>query len=283
MKPSLKAKQQQEPPKNGRENGVVKARSHPADLDGNPDFVLSLARGLKVIEAFQGHVNGRSAADIAGDTGLSRAAVRRMLVTLELLGYAERTGQVYRLGTRMIMLGFAATSSNPLSVFAQPILENVSAVVHESCSLGVLEEDEMVYIARAFARRVTSVSLSVGSRLPAYCTSVGRVLIAALPDDQLRAYLKRVELQARTPKTVTSRAGFGRLIERVRADGFAIVDEELELGHRSIAVPVKTRHDRTVAGLNTGAHAARISVAEIKQQFLPVLLENAQRLGQLLA
>jgi IclR family pca regulon transcriptional regulator len=283
MKPSFKDKSQQMPINGDQGHSAVRAGNSSANLEGNPDFVLSLARGLKVIEAFQGQINGLSAAEIAGETGFSRAAVRRLLMTLELLGYAERTGRVYRLGTRTLTLGFAALSSNPLSVHAQPILESVTSVLHESCSLAVLEGDEMVYIARAFARRVLSMSLSVGSRLPAYCTSVGRVLIAALPDDELRAYLRRVELKALTPKTVMGRAALGRLIERVRVDGFAIMDEELEFGHRSIAVPVKTRHNRTVAALNSGAHAARVSVAQMKRQFLPVLLENAQALGQLLA
>lgn len=268
--------------KDSHEHGGVQSRNPSAAINGNPDFVLSLARGLKVIEAFRGHVDGRSAAEIARETGFSRAAVRRLLMTLEMLGYAERNGQFYRLGTRTLTLGFAALSSNPLSVLAQPIVEGVSSVVHESCSLGVLEGDEIVYIARAFSRCVMAEAVSVGSRLPAYCTAMGRVLIAALPDDQLRAYLARVELKAITPKTLTGKPALGRLIERVRADGFAIVDQELDLGLRSIAVPVKTRRHHIVAGMNSGAHAARVSVAELKQRFLPVLLDNAQALGQLL-
>jgi IclR family pca regulon transcriptional regulator len=235
-----------------------------------------------VIEAFQGQAHGRTAAEIAAETDLSRAAARRLLITLELLGYAERTGAVYRLKTRVLRLGFAALSSNALPVLAQPVLENVTAAIHESCSLCVLEDDEIVYLARSSAKRVMSVGLSVGSRLPAYCTSMGRVLLAALPDDEWGAYLARVELRALTPKTVTTKSAFGKVIDRVRRDGFAIVDGELELGLRSVALPVKARDHRTVAAINTGVHAARISVAEMKQQLLPVLRENAQALGHLL-
>jgi IclR family pca regulon transcriptional regulator len=249
----------------------------------NPDFVLSLARGLQVIESFQGHRNGRSAAEIAADTGLSRAAVRRLLITLESLGYAEHAGAIYRLRTRILRLGFAALSSNSLPTLAQPILENVTAALHESCSLSVLEDDEILYLARSSAQRVMSVGLSVGSRLPAYCTSMGRVLLAALPDRELGAYLKRVQLKALTPKTVISKPPLRKLILRVRADGYALVNEELELGLRSIAVPVKARSGRTVAAVNSGVHAARITPSEMTRRLLPVLRENARSLGLLLA
>jgi IclR family pca regulon transcriptional regulator len=203
----------------------------------NPDFVLSLDRGLKVIEAFQGHRNGRSAAEIAADTHLSRAAVRRLLITLEQLGYAEHAGSTYRLRPRILRLGFAALSSNSLPSLAQPILENVTAVLHESCSLSVLDDDEIVYLARSPAQRVMSVGLSIGSRLPAHCTSMGRVLLAALSDSELGAYLKRLQIKALTPKTVKSKAELLKRILRVRSDGYALVNEELELGLRSIAVP----------------------------------------------
>jgi IclR family pca regulon transcriptional regulator len=249
----------------------------------NPDFVLSLARGLKVIESFHGHSNGRSASEIAADTGLSRAAVRRLLITLESLGYAEHLGPKYRLRTRILRLGFAALSSNSLPMLAQPILENVTAAVHESCSLSILEDDEIVYLARSTAQRVMSVGLSIGSRLPAYCTSMGRVLLAALPDLELGAYLKRVQVKALTPKTVTSTPALLKLILRVRANGYALVNEELEPGLRSIAVPVKTRSGRTVAAMNSGVHAARIARSEMTRRLLPVLRENAQSLGLLLA
>jgi IclR family pca regulon transcriptional regulator len=230
---------------------------------------------LKVIETFEGHTEGQSVADVARHTGLSRAAVRRLLMTLETLGYAECTGRVYRLKTRVLRLGFSYLSSTSLPAIAQPILEQITEAVHESSSLSVLDGDEIVYLARAAAKRVMSVGLSVGSRLPAYCTSMGRVLLAALPEVQLVAYLDRVDLKALTPKTVTDRTLVADIIGRVRADGFALTDEELELGLRSIAVPVRTRQNRVVAAMNIGVHAARVSAVEMIDRFLPILRENA--------
>lgn len=249
---------------------------------GDPNFVLSLARGLEVIETFEGHTEGQSVADVARRTGLSRAAVRRLLMTLEQLGYAEYTGRVYRLKTRVLKLGFSYLTSNSLPAIAQPILEQVTEAVHESSSLSVLEGDEIVYLARSSAKRVMSVGLSVGSRLPAYCTSMGRVLLAALPDKDLTAYLDRVELRALTPRTVTDKGLVYEMIRRVQAQGFALADEELELGLRSIAVPVRNRMDRVVAAINIGVHAARVSAGEMIERMLPMLQESARSFAHLL-
>jgi IclR family pca regulon transcriptional regulator len=251
-------------------------------FDGNPDFVLSLARGLKAIEAFDGQTGGQSASDISRKTGLSRAAVRRLLITLKLLGYAEHEGRTYRLKPRVMRLGSSYLSSNSLPSLAQPILEHVTELVHESSSVGVLEDDQIVYIARATVKRVMSVGLSVGSRLPAFCTSMGRVLLSGLPEQELSDYLQRVELTPLTPKTIMDKSILADVIRQVRMEQFAMIDEELELGHRSIAVPVKNRKGHTVAGMNIGLHAARFSVSEMTHRLLPVLRENAQMLGQLL-
>src|SRR4051812_38337012 len=174
--------------------------------EGNPDFVLSLARGLAVIEAFQNQRDGVTVADVAARTGLSRAAVRRLLITLELLGYATHNGPIYRLGTRVLRLGFSFLSSFSLAALAAPVLEELATTFHESCSISVLEGDEIVYVARSATTRVMSVGLSIGSRLPAYCTSMGRVLLAAMSDDELNEYLKRITPKAHTPKTITSKA-----------------------------------------------------------------------------
>jgi IclR family pca regulon transcriptional regulator len=250
----------------------VKSETGRAD----PNFVLSLARGLEVIETFEGNTEGQSVADIARKTGLSRAAVRRLLITLEQLGYAEYTGKVYRLKTRVLKLGFSYLTSTSLPTVAQPILEQVTEAVHESSSLSVLDEDQIVYLARSSAKRVMSVGLSVGSRLPAYCTSMGRVLLAALPDDELSAYLDRVELHALTPKTLTDKGLLYETIRRVQIQGFALADEELELGLRSIAVPVRNRQGRVVAAINIGVHAARVSAGEMIERLLPILQEHAR-------
>lgn len=252
------------------------------ELEGDPNFVLSLARGLKVIETFEGHTEGRSIADIARQTGLSRAAVRRLLLTLESLGYAESNGRVYRLKTRVLKLGFSYLSSASLPAMAQPILELITEQIHESSSLSVLDGDQIVYIGRSSAKRVMSIGLSVGSRLPCYCTSMGRILLASLPEQQMLEYLDRVELKTMTPKTITDKTVLAEIVRRVTCDGFALADEELELGLRSIAVPVKTRQNETVAAMNIGVHAARVSVAEMIHRFLPILRENARTLGNYL-
>ena len=251
-------------------------------FEGNPDFVLSLARGLAVIEAFQDRPDGVTVGDVAGRTGLSRAAVRRLLITLELLGYATHNGPIYRLGSRVLRLGFSFLSAQTLAALALPILEEISTAIHESSSLSVLEGDEIVYLARSATRRVMSVGLSIGSRLTACCTSMGRVLLAAQPDDELAAYLERVVLEARTPKTITGRAALADELGRVRDQGYALVDEELELGLRSLAVPVVSRAGRVVAAINTGVHASRVSPHEMVERFLPVLKDGAISLGRAL-
>jgi len=272
-----------EPTSSGTDEAGVDPIEESPELEGDPNYVLSLARGLKVIETFEGHTEGQSVADVARRTGLSRAAVRRLLITLESLGYAECAGRVYRLKTRVLKLGFSYLSSTSLPAIAQPILEQVTEAVHESSSLSVLDGDQIVYLARAAAKRVMSIGLSVGSRLPAYCTSMGRVLLAAWPEVELAACLDRVEIKALTPKTITDKARVAEIITQARADGFALTDEELELGLRSIAVPVRNRQSRVVAAMNIGVHAARVPAAEMIDRFLPVLRENADMFAHVLS
>ena len=251
-------------------------------FEGNPDFVLSLARGLQIIEAFKDRPDGVTVGDVAIRTGLSRAAVRRSLITLELLGYAGHNGAIFRLGSRVLRLGFSFLSSSSLAALAQPVLEEMSLAIHESTSLSELEGDEIVYLARSATRRVMSVGLSIGSRLPAYCTSMGRVLLAFLTAAEKAAYLKRVVLDAHTPKTITAKKKLAAELNRVRQHEYALVDQELELGLRSLAVPVRTRTGRVVAAMNTGVQASRVTIASMTERFLPVLREGAQRLGEAL-
>jgi IclR family pca regulon transcriptional regulator len=265
----------QEPLGSELEHRLEELPGESAVSEGNPNFVLSLARGLRVLETFEGHTEGQSVADVARQTGFSRAAARRLLMTLESLGYAESVGRVYRLKTRVLRLGFSYLSSTSLPTLAQPILERVTEVLHESSSLSVLDGDEIVYLARSAAKRVMSVGLSVGSRLPAYCTSMGRVLLSALPAAELAAYFERVELKALTPKTTNNKERLLQIIERTQSNGFALADEELELGLRSIAVPIRNRMNRVVAAMNIGVHASRVSAEEMVSRFLPVLQENA--------
>ena len=249
---------------------------------GNPNFVLSLARGLRVIESFEGHTEGRSNGEIAQATGLSRAAVRRLLLTLEMLGYVESSRRDYRLKTRVLKLGLSYLSSTSVVTAAQPILERITEVLGESASMSMLDGDQIVYVARSSASRILSAGLSVGSRLPAYCTSMGRVLLASLPDAELDEYLHRLKPKAFTTKTVVDPRQLRKAILRVRKDGYALVSGELEDGLRAIAVPVRTRQNRVTAAINIGAHALRIDQKQMLRRCLPVLLKSAAALSDLL-
>ncbi|HKV48480.1 MAG TPA: IclR family transcriptional regulator C-terminal domain-containing protein [Candidatus Acidoferrales bacterium] len=250
---------------------------------GNPDFVLSLARGLHVIESFQRMTDALSVSEISSRTHLSRAAVRRLLITLELLGYASHDRSLYRLTPRILQLGFSYLSSSSLESLAFPLLQHVTQVLHESSSLGVLEGDEMIYVARSAAQRVMSIGLAVGSHLPAFCTSMGRVMLAALAPAELSAFLRRGTFQRLTPRTIVDKMRLSQVIERVRADGYCIVDGELEVGLRSIAVPVISRSGRVIAAMNSGVHAARVTKQRLMAEFLPVLRQQASLLGSMLA
>ena len=249
---------------------------------GNPDFVLSLARGLLVIESFEGHNEGRSIVEISGSTGLSRASIRRILLTLELLGYVERSRQVYRLKTQVLRLGFSYLSSSSVVEAARPVLERITEQLHESSSMSMLDGGEIMYVARSTASRVLAAGLSVGSRLPAYCTSMGRVLLAALADAELDAYLRTLKPKAYTAKTITRIPQLKKAILKVRKDGYAIVDEELETGLRSIAVPVLTRSARVVAAINVGTHVSRVDRGILITRCLPALQEGALVLSKML-
>lgn len=252
--------------------------THLRDFEGDPNFVLSLARGLRVIESFDGRKEGMTVADAARSTGLSRAAVRRLLITLEMLGYAECRGRLYRLRSRVLSLGFSFISSTSLVAAAQPVLDRITETIHESSSMSVLDGDDIVYVARSSVHRVMSVDLSVGSRLPAYCTSMGRVLLAALPDPELRLFLDRIRPQAYTAKTVTNKLRLKEIILRARQQGYAMVEEELEPGLKSMAVPVLSRHGRTVAAINIGAPALRVRRSEV-DRYLAILREAARALS----
>jgi IclR family transcriptional regulator, pca regulon regulatory protein len=249
---------------------------------GNPDFVLSLARGLRVIESFEGHHEGRSIIEISRSTGLSRASIRRLLLTLQLLGYVERSRQVYRLKTQVLRLGFSYLSSSSVVEAARPVLERITEQLHESSSMSMLDSGQIVYVARSAASRVLAAGLSVGSRLPAFCTSMGRVLLAGLPDPELDAYLLSLKPRAYTQKTITRIPQLKRAILEVRKQGYALVDEELETGLRSIAVPVVTRSSRVVAAINVGTHVSRVDRGTLIGHCLPVLQEGARALRNIL-
>src|SRR5882724_7055774 len=212
-----------------------------ADDISTPDsqpFVTALARGLAVIRAFGPDRAEPSLTDLAKATELPRATVRRCVHTLVGLGYAQSDGRHFSLTPKILTLGYAYLSTASLPRVAQPFLERISESCNESCSLSILEGDEVVYLARSARKRIMSVDLSVGSLLPAYCTSMGRVLLAALPEDEMCNRLARAQLQRLTPHTIVDPDALRELLTGVRRQGFALVDQELDIGLRSLAVPV---------------------------------------------
>ena len=250
---------------------------------GDPDFMTSLARGLHVIRAFAGIDRRLTIAQVSRATGLTRAVVRRCLHTLRELGYAGSDGRAFFLQPRVLSLGYAYVSTAPIAIAAQPVLQELSERIGEATTVAVLDEGSVVYVARASTQRIMSVTLGVGSRLEAYCTALGRVLLASLPPQQAVQVLTRTPLVAHTRFTVTSRHRLEELLAQVRAEGFALNDQELEIGLRSIAVPVRNVVATTVAAMNVSAQASRLSRRELIESALPALRAAAERLGSQLA
>ncbi|MGO6705285.1 IclR family transcriptional regulator [Rhizobium leguminosarum] len=246
------------------------------------DFVSGFARGLKVIEAFGETRQRLSIAEASKLTELDRATVRRSLLTLAELGYADYDGKFFTLTPKILRLGHAYLSATPLPALLQPHLDQLSEKAGQSASASVLDGTDIVYIARASQRRVMSINLTPGSRLPSYCASMGRVLLAALGESEARAILARSELKQNTPNTKTDPEELIAEFRRVRAEGYAIIDQELEIGLCSIAVPIDNDRGETVAAINIGAPAALVPAAEMKERYLPLLKETQAALRPLL-
>lgn len=252
------------------------------DQGSDRDFVASLEKGLLVIEAFDASRPRLTLSDVAKLTGITRAAARRYLLTLTRLNYADFDGRYFSLSPRILRLGYAYLSSASLSTRVQPFLEQISEATGESSSAAILDGDDIVYIARSATRRIMSIGLGVGSRLPAYCTSLGRAILAYQPEAAIEAYLQRVRLEARTPKTVTDKAEFRAVLESARTQGYALVNEELEFGLRSIAVPVIQKDGQVTIALNLSAQAGRVSADEMRERFLPALSAASESLRYML-
>lgn len=242
------------------------------------DFVSGFAKGLAVIEAFGESDRRLSIADVARKTGLDRATVRRSLLTLVELQYADYDGKFFTLTPRILRLGHSYLSATPLPALLQPHLDLLAEKTGQSSSASVLDDTQVLYIARASQRRVMSINLNPGSRLPAYCSSMGRVLLAALSDAQARDLLARTERHANTDRTLTDIEAIVAELGRVRERGYAIIDQELELGLRSIAVPLKNQRGETIAALNVGAPAAHISLTQMVADVLPLLKAAAENI-----
>jgi IclR family transcriptional regulator, pca regulon regulatory protein len=253
------------------------------EYSGDPNFMTSLARGLMVIQAFSTQKRQLTISQVSAKTGFSRAAVRRCLYTLIKLGFAgSDDSHHFFLQPRVLALGHSYISSMPLAASAQPVLDHVSQVLHESCSIATLEGLDIIYVARANVTRIMSIDLGVGSRLPAFCTSMGRVLLANLPPAELESFFERVQLTRHTSRTIVTTEKLRQALRLVARNGYSLVDQELEIGLRSMAVPIENPNGKVVAALNVGAHAQRLSIQELQNKFLPQLRATARELSMLL-
>jgi IclR family pca regulon transcriptional regulator len=242
-----------------------------SDEAASGEFVQSLARGLSVIRAFDATHAELSLSEVARRSGLTRAAARRFLLTLETLGYVRSDARVFALTPRVLELGFSYLSALSLPEIVQPHLETLSREVDESVSAAVLDDTDIVYVARVPTRRIMSVRITIGTRFPAYATSMGRVLLAGLPDESLTATLDASDVRDLTGRTLTDRSALAGEIQSVRERGWSIVDGELEPGLRSVAVPLRARDGRVVAALNVSTSATRDSIDRVRDAYLPSL------------
>jgi len=243
--------------------------------DRSGDFIQSLERGLAVVNSFSSENPAQTLSEVAERTCLTRATVRRVLLTLAELGYVSQRGRAFSLTPKVLDLGYSFLSSLRVVDLAQSSMERLVEVVAESSSMAVLDGSEIVYVARVPTKRIMTVALALGSRLPAYATSMGRVLLSGLPDPELDDYIARTEFEKLTPHTVTDRRRLRHLVRQCREDGFALVDQELEEGVRSIAAPIHNGKGTVIAALNVSCHASRVDVERMKVEFRPRLLETA--------
>jgi IclR family pca regulon transcriptional regulator len=249
-----------------------------ASIRGSGDFVQSLDRGLAVIRAFGPGREQQTLSDVARAAGLTRAAARRFLLTLQELGYVNFDGRLFSLRPRVLELGYAYLSTLSLDEIAVPHMKELAAETRESSSVAVLDGEDIVYVVRVPTARIMTVAIAIGTRFPAHATSMGRVLLAALPSQALDRYLARDAFAALTRRTVTDPAHLRRILGDVATSGYALVDQELEDGLRSIAAPVRDRSGAVVAALNVSVHASRANLDTLRRTYLPALLDTTRRI-----
>lgn len=241
-----------------------------------------LAKGLKVIEAFTAEHPRLSISEAAEITGLDRATTRRCLLTLSELGYAAYDGKYFTVTPRILRLGTGCLATMPLPRIVQPILDMLSEEIGQSTSVSILDEEEIVYVARAAHRKVMSITLMPGSRLPCYCTSMGKVLLSTLPEAQARAVLQKTELIARTPNTLVAVDDLLKELRATRERGYGTSDQEVELGLRSVAVPVISAHNKVLAAINVGLAASAETMNDVIKRYVPPLLRVQNELRKIL-
>jgi IclR family pca regulon transcriptional regulator len=248
------------------------------DVEGPREHVQSLTRGLAVIRSFDREHPQMTLSDVARSCGLARASARRFLHTLVTLGYVRTDGRMFALTPKVLELGFAYLSGLTLPELAQPHLEDLAGKVNESTSVSVLDGDEIVYVARVATSRIMSVRISIGTRFPAHATSMGRVLLAGLPEDRLTAYFARTRLTALTPSTLTTEPDLRAALRDCRSAGWTSVDQELEEGLRSVAVPIRGSDGAVIAAVNVAMPSSRYGVDSVRTMLLAPLLETAHRI-----
>ena len=249
-------------------------------FEQSPDYVQSLARGLLVLRAFDHDMPQGSLSEVAERTGLSRAVARRHLLTLQHLGYVASNGRKFSLTPRVLDLGYSFLSSLGLGRLAQQAMEKLAQDVDESSSMSVLDGSEIVYVLRVPVRRVMSIALGVGARLPAFAASMGRVMLADLPEPQLNAWLRNHKFRSFTNLTLHTANALKAELQRVRSQGYALVSQELELGLCSIAVPIRAASGRVVAGLNVSMQYSDGVRERAVQTVLPALRDTQQAIEQ---
>jgi IclR family pca regulon transcriptional regulator len=256
-----------------------------AAADGAPekrDLVAGLEKGLQVIEAFDQERARLTIAEVAQRTGLTRAAARRYLITLTHLGYTRHENKLFSLTPAVLRLGQSYLHSARLPRIVQPLLYRLAYSLEEAASVGVLDHDQLVCVAAVSAGRLVSATLQPGTRVPAYCTANGRVLLASLPQDQVGQFLERAQPEQMTEYTIVNKARLALEIDRARSRGYALVDQELELGLRTVAVPLRNFRGETVAAMNISVHAGRIPAERMVERCLPALLKIQVELNALL-
>ena len=243
------------------------------------DFIQSLEKGLKVITVFDSNNEELTLTDVAKKVGLTRANARRILLTLEYLGYVKsRDNKMFSLTAKVLSLGYSFLSSLSFRELAQPYMQQLAAEVQESCSMSVLEDKQIVYIARVHTKRIMTIALGIGTRLPLHATSMGKVLLASKNEQERNTILADCNFESYTDKTITDRNVFLEELQKVCTQGWAMADQELELGVRSIACPIRDSNGETVAALNISGHAGRVSLEEMKEKFLPALQTTVQKI-----
>jgi IclR family transcriptional regulator, pca regulon regulatory protein len=240
----------------------------------------SLERGLAVMELFSREHPSLTLSEAAELAGLTRATARRILLTLERLGYVKRANRHFTPTAKLLSIGYAYLSSLDLWEVAEPYMEDLAEQTGESCSAAILDGTEIVYVARVPAKRIMRVALSVGSRLPAYATSMGRVLLASLPPEELDVYFRTSTREQLTNRTTVDEAELRAELDNVRCRGWALVDQELELGVRSVAAPVRDLRGRVLAAMNVSAHAGRVTVEHMERELLPPLQRAVKLTGE---